>query len=122
MLIKLEEKMIKSKHMEYLQNNAKNNDSLDIENFIYKVKNIFIARHNRTKEYMPIRKNQFIGYWCGSGVWGACFRDINNNYFTVDPCVLAFKCEVFARIHDKLERVHFAQIIDQKLYQKVTDE
>ncbi len=133
------ENIILDKHIEYLQYAAKNNYGLKSHGFIYHVDCGFTAKLTDTvyikdKEVLTssfdeadyraykekyIKKGSIIEfrYECN-----AHCRDIDNDYWEIDPSILALKCTPYAKINQDVKwnnKLNLKEILENKEYIKL---
>jgi len=133
--------LIVSKHIDYLKSAASNGYGLCSHGFIYKVLEGFIARLNHTfyiKNGIVITtdldqadfktyKEKFIK--AGSLIefryeYAAHCRDIDDDYWMIDPAILALKCTPYAQINKdtKFEgKLNLKEILELKKYIKLAE-
>ena len=139
MRISDEENMNAKKHMDYLSYAAKNEYGLVSHGFIYKVMkgfyatstsgkyikdNIVMTENLERADYVAFEKKYI---YPGDLIefryeYDFHFRTINNKYFVVDPCVIALKCEVFAKINESVRfenKLTLSEIIENGLFSEV---
>lgn len=134
-----EDNMIKEKHIEYLKHAAQNDYGLKSNSFIYEVKcgfrselsgAIYIKDNQiMTENFKYADKRTYETKYINKGAliefryeYDAHCRDIDNDYFRIDPCILALKCVPFAKIKKQTRwenRLNLKEILEQKLYDKI---
>ncbi|HEX5328853.1 hypothetical protein [Sulfuricurvum sp.] len=121
---------------------AKNNHGLQSHGIIYEVLTGFRASLNnpyyikdrqimmgnyedadhRAYREKYIEKGSFIEF---RYEYDAHCRDEDNDYWRIDPCILALKCEPFAKINDEIRfenKLNLKDILEQKLYLRFEEE
>ena len=140
MKINDKDNLIIDKHIEYLKYAAVNNYGLKSHGFIYRVLTGFTARLTDTvyiKDGMVMTtsfdesgfrayKEKYIKagsliefrYECD-----AHCRDTDNDYWMIDPSILALKCTPFAKIEESVRannKLNLKEILEHKKYKLLT--
>ncbi|NOQ31810.1 MAG: hypothetical protein GQ570_11870 [Helicobacteraceae bacterium] len=127
------------KHIEYVREASKNGWGLQSHSFIYEVLSGFSAKSHTTiylkdgivlKEKLDtadkrvfeetyIKKGSFIEFRFECNFH---FRDENDDYYEIDPSIVAVKCIPFAKINEDVRwnnKLNLNEILDKELYTKM---
>ena len=138
MKITQEDNMNTLKHLEYIREASKNGWGLQSHGFIYEVMSGFSAKSHTTiylkdgivmtekfgdsdckvYEESYIKKGSFIEFRFECNFH---FRDEEDDYYEIDPSIVAVKCVPFAKIDEVVKWnnvLKLSEILKQKLYKQ----